>query len=1627
VKRLRNTNLILAVVLTLAFSLRTVGINWDDYTHIHPDERFLTSILSRIGHIDNLTQNARERCQDEKLSYYFFNTNCSFFNPNNVDNGSFAYGTLPLFIVYGSAQLTAQLNLVGFENPKDWTTYDYLQIVGRLISALADTVTILFIYLIGRRLFSSWHGLLAACLYTFAVLPIQLSHFWTVDPFANLFFVVGLFASVEISLRDQFWPFGVFGLALGAAVASRVNLLPMAILVPAALLIRWQQITQDETQSRQRWIFSATLLTLITASISLVTFRIFQPYAFAGPTFINWNLNPKWIEDIGYVSQLSSTPSDGWPPSVQWFNRLHYVYPWFNMSVWGMGPVLGSAASVALLTAIIDQLRKRRLSPTLGLLTVWVVVYFAIMGGLHQMTMRYYLPLYSALVLLVAWGVLSLPKRWGFRLIGLIVAATVIWALAFTSIYLQPLTRVDASRWITEQVPATITLQDNKGGSLSTTVSQDAFRYPLQTAFKGESYLGKPFEVTANQQFRHFEIVFTDPSVTQTTIQLLKELDNDQRNTVFEFSLNSDEQGHVRFDTRDFPNFPGIPPGIYRWHISNDWQVNRDFRYFMFVSTWETDGRPVDTTAEFLSPFEPVKYALISPKSPLEFRASTEFTATHVLIPHVMGAVRQIILQLDDGQIKANLASTEHENQALGSQQLFELDEPIRLKPNQQIQIISSDPIYVTGSAIVTEGSWDDSLPLAFCPRRDKGSLWQQLTNLYPLCDKTNPYALGYFGELPLNMAETDTEAKYRRMSDILVKADYLVMSSNRFYDALPRVQRRFSMSDNYYNQLFAGNLDYDLLKEFSRSPYFLGITLNDQVMPTSKSPMWLNELEAEEAFTVYDHPAVFVFKNRGFTVDKLSSELPSQLDERNRLNLRQLPAATFTYPSEPSQDTDSLNSLLLWVGGFFLLGWISMPLMYVLFPSLPLRGFTIGRGFSWLFLAFIAWWLDASLHIPSWTQAGLWVLVVLLIGLNALIAVRKRNELIIYVKQHWRAFLLGELMFFVALGIGLVLRAVDPDLWHLSRGGEKPMDFAYLNAVLRTSVFPPPNPWLAGFAINYYYFGFVLASVPIKLGNFIPAIGANLVLSTLYGIVFTNIFVLAWSLLASAKRNMRISLALVGVAMVMLAGNLGTLQLLLDRDFHLAPNRWYWYPTRILGESANGAGGAINEMPFFSFLFGDLHAHILALLPVTLFLIISISLIQCRRMWLGLLLGCVTGIIYMSNTWDVLLYAPLGAAVMWLATGSIRRFVRLSIFVVLGGVIAMAPFYLKFNLGETSGFELWRGERSLLEAFLLVWGVPIGIVSIWLIYRVKDTFFRWTRVPIQYGIIGSIIIVLMLLSSQLATSILCLVLISAGLILAARDELGYRPVHLGISFVFAVLFLTENIVVKGDVGRMNTVFKISFQLWLWLGLLIPIILLKMLNNRRYIPVILSLILIGFGLLYPITSIPARYDDNQTGDITFDGNHFMNTMVINNQEGSIVTADDRALIAFMRSTIKGFPVIAEWYETEYSWNSRIAIQTGFSSVIGWRNHMRQQYPYQLDEIDKRIQDIQLLYIGNDIKQTNRIISDYDIQYIVVGELELSKSTPEALANFETMLKEGELKLDYQNAKTRLYQVIELHQ
>ncbi|MBN1964741.1 MAG: glycosyltransferase family 39 protein, partial [Anaerolineae bacterium] len=436
---------LLALIIGVGAAFRFLGQNWDDFTHLHPDERFLTDVVSRLAPVSGLGE--------------YFDTHTSSLNPNNRGFGFYVYGTLPLFVVKAAAGITAQI-----ANDPNWAGYNGAHLVGRSVSALADLTTLLFIFLIGRRLYGRWVGVLAATLYAFAVLPIQLSHFWTTDAFTSLPVVVAAWFAVRV-LDDGGWlNYTGFGVALGAAVASRINVAPLAVLVALAALVRLLPTFQRGFSTRQRarlWRLEGGG-GLLAAVVSVVVFRVLMPYAFDGPSIFGILPNADWLSQMGEVQGQVSGHAD-FPPNHQWASRLPYVFPWWNMVMWGMGLPLGLMAWASWAWAGWQVLRARPNWARHLLPVVWILIYFGWQGRQWVMTMRYYMPLYPFLALLAAWGLATLLRRawraWQARqttrgalrmvfaamLVVIIVGFTFVWAFAFTRIYTRQLTRVQAS------------------------------------------------------------------------------------------------------------------------------------------------------------------------------------------------------------------------------------------------------------------------------------------------------------------------------------------------------------------------------------------------------------------------------------------------------------------------------------------------------------------------------------------------------------------------------------------------------------------------------------------------------------------------------------------------------------------------------------------------------------------------------------------------------------------------------------------------------------------------------------------------------------------------------------------------------------------------------------------------------------------------------------------------------------------------------------------------------------------------------------------------------------------------------------------------------------------------------
>src|SRR5262249_54583470 len=151
--------------------------------------------------------------------------------------------------------------------------------------------------------------------------------------------------------------------------------------------------------------------------------------------------------------------------------------------------------------------------------------------------------------------------------------------------------------------------------------------------------------------------------------------------------------------------------------------------------------------------------------------------------------------------------------------------------------------------------------------------------------------------------------------------------------------------------------------------------------------------------------------------------------------------------------------TVAIWWLTIMLLGWIAWPLLFALMPGLPDRGYPIAKIAGLLIVSWIVW-AAGTMNLLAWSQAGISITMAVLALQSLYNAFRHRTELLEYIRLNWRHFVIAEMITLALFLLFVFVRIGNPDLWGQSLGGEKPMDFSYLNAVLRSTVFPPYDPW---------------------------------------------------------------------------------------------------------------------------------------------------------------------------------------------------------------------------------------------------------------------------------------------------------------------------------------------------------------------------------------------------------------------------------------------------------------------------------------------------------------------------------------------------------------------------------------
>ncbi len=598
------------------------------------------------------------------------------------------------------------------------------------------------------------------------------------------------------------------------------------------------------------------------------------------------------------------------------------------------------------------------------------------------------------------------------------------------------------------------------------------------------------------------------------------------------------------------------------------------------------------------------------------------------------------------------------------------------------------------------------------------------------------------------------------------------------------------------------------------------------------------------------------------------------------------------------------MQDIVAWLIALEALSWLGFPVAHLLMGRLADRGWAVARILALLLLAWVTWIGGSVGIVPNSPVGILAVLSVFVLG-SVWLAHRQRSELRDFFRRRWTVVLTVELTFLAMFAFWALVISEVPAINHT----EKPMDFGILSAIVSADSFPPMDSWLAGHGIAYYYGGHYVAAMLTTLTGVPTDMAYNLSIATVAALAATGVLGLVYNLLrfSGSRVSPALVVGLIAAGGVLLLGNLsGVLEFAHVRGIGgegfwgwagikglTAPTGvegwfpdqfwWWWRGSRVidtLAETGVSLDYTITEVPFFSFLLGDLHAHVTVLPFLLLVLTLALSMMVSpnppgldwirRQPWEAAAVCLAVGALAFMNAWDFPVYlAIIGMAALlrWFSwftpiddssasdssppgnrlAKSAGRAGLLTLGIAAAGVVLFQPFYWSFD-SQAQGILPVVGPATRPFHFLVVMGVP-ALLATGLIIRALMEVGWPTRQQrsVAIAVAGFSIAPLLLWlvavgirlsvnpeDMQLADGVvlqrlaLALPLLAIGGIAAycaLALSAGRRPTR-WIEFTlvlaaagFYLLAGAELFHIADQFGnRMNTVFKVYYQAWLLLG-----------------------------------------------------------------------------------------------------------------------------------------------------------------------------------------------------------------
>ena len=718
----------------------------------------------------------------------------------------------------------------------------------------------------------------------------------------------------------------------------------------------------------------------------------------------------------------------------------------------------------------------------------------------------------------------------------------------------------------------------------------------------------------------------------------------------------------------------------------------------------------------------------------------------------------------------------------------------------------------------------------------------------------------------------------------------------------------------------------------------------------------------------------------------------------------------------------------IIWWLILLVIGLVTFPLVSRVCGGLLDKGYSISKILGILLFTYFSW-LFASLHILKFGYLNISIALLLLLALSFYLG-RKNLSL---KNLPLRKMLISEAVFSAAYVLFLVFLFYTPDIGFAH--SEDFMDFGFIQSITRSGYFPPPDPWLAGESIPYYYGGHMVAAALMMISRVPHGIAYNLAVAMFFALTLSASYGIGYNV---TKRKLYGFVTVIFVCVVgFLSGAFQLAAFSLHRDFmSYSPTTAHSFPEWLRSFDFISANwlikGAAIRNPIYAFLVGDLHSDVTDIPFQLLFITLILALFWVKKkepdskmaksdsLLTIIILGLSLGFLAFVDTWSYptyILFAILAFILLRTNLGWKR----------LLGVIALSIiFYLPYHITRGSGgfkeIGIVTGRTELLE-FIEVFALFLFALFSFFYVTFRGKLFKGETLIVITVLAIIISSVSFLLHFQLLLILIPLILVPLYCIYKAREKKETEfMLTLALTGALIVLFC-EVFYIKtplgGDFARFVTVVHFYLQIWVLFALAAAYAVYWVLNNiksrLKFVWAILLLVLVLASLIQPIglvsewTSETHDYFGINRG--TLDGLAYVKTMAPGDYEA----------INWINEHIEGSHVILEAQGSAYQFTSLVSTMTGLPTVIGWMNPHEIMWRGNWDKVSGRDRDVDTIYNNPDSDEAFSLLRKYNVEYIYIGSLEKQRYPAESLQKFSS--DSEKYKLIYENQGVVIYQVI----